>query len=91
MTMTKARISEKAPLPALRILHLSDLHISASSEPDVLLGPLLTDLRDRHEGLSLEKVDFVIISGDITNRASPAEQYANERIWSCNSVHSADY
>lgn len=73
MTMTKARISEKAPLPALRILHLSDLHISASSDPEVLLGPLLTDLRDRHEGLSLEKVDFVIISGDITNRATPAE------------------
>ncbi|HRI67722.1 MAG TPA: metallophosphoesterase [Polyangium sp.] len=73
MTMTTARISEKVPLPALRILHLSDLHITAKCDPDVLLGPLLTDLRDRHEGLSLEKVDFVIISGDITNRASPAE------------------
>lgn len=73
MTMTTARISEKAPLPAIRILHLSDLHIAANCDPDVLLNPLLTDLRDRHEGLSLEKVDFVILSGDITNRASPAE------------------
>jgi len=73
MTMTTARISEKTPLPDLRILHLSDLHIAANCDPDVLLIPLLTDLRDRHEGLSLEKLDFVVISGDITNRASPAE------------------
>lgn len=73
MTMTTARISEKDPLPDLRILHLSDLHIPANCDPDVLLIPLLTDLRDRHEGLSLEKLDFVVISGDITNRASPAE------------------
>lgn len=73
MTMTTARISEKTPLPDLRILHLSDLHITPSCDPDTLLGPLLTDLRDRHEGLSLEKLDFIVISGDITNRASPAE------------------
>lgn len=73
MTMTTARISEKAPLPEIRILHLSDLHIAASADPEVILRPLLTDLRDRHEGLSLEKLDFLILSGDITNRASPAE------------------
>lgn len=73
MTMQTARISEKTPQSPLRILHLSDLHVSASSDPEVLLRPLLTDLRDRHEGLSLEKLDFLVISGDITNRASPAE------------------
>lgn len=73
MTMTTARISEKTPLPDIRILHLSDLHITPTCDPETLLGPLLTDLRDRHEGLSIEKLDFIVISGDITNRASPAE------------------
>ncbi|MDC0745569.1 metallophosphoesterase family protein [Polyangium mundeleinium] len=58
---------------ALRILHLSDLHLHEGDDPEVLLQPLLTDLRDRVEGLALEKLDFVVVSGDLSNRASPGE------------------
>ncbi|UQA57567.1 metallophosphoesterase [Polyangium aurulentum] len=57
----------------IRILHLSDLHISESDDPDSLLQPLVTDLRDRVEGLALERLDALVVSGDLTNCASPAE------------------
>jgi predicted phosphodiesterase len=38
-----------------------------------LLQPLAAALRDKYEGLGLERLDYLVISGDITNRASPAE------------------
>ncbi|HZH78411.1 MAG TPA: metallophosphoesterase, partial [Archangium sp.] len=57
----------------LRILHLSDLHIGAGDDPPSLLQPLLADLQDRSEGLGVERLDYLVISGDITNKASPQE------------------
>jgi len=64
--------AERAP-PPIRVLHLSDLHVRAGDDPATSLEPLLTDLRDRVEGLALEKLDFVVVSGDLTNRASAGE------------------
>jgi 3',5'-cyclic AMP phosphodiesterase CpdA len=64
--------SSLAPEP-IRILHLSDLHIAETDDPESLLQPLVTDLRDRVEGLALDRLDALVVSGDLTNRASPAE------------------
>jgi len=57
----------------LRILHLSDLHIGAGDDPLSLLQPLTADLQDKSEGLGIERLDYLVISGDITHRASPQE------------------
>ena len=78
ITETKVSITEakavKTPADApLRILHLSDLHVGASMDPLSLLQPLEADLKDRYEGLGVDRLDYLIISGDITNRAAPQE------------------
>lgn len=56
-----------------RILHLSDLHIFADTDPTAMLQPLATDLRDKVDGLGIETLDLLVISGDITNYGSAAE------------------
>jgi small GTP-binding protein len=67
---SKVRLSQDMPL---RILHLSDLHVGAGADPLSLLQPLEADLKDRYEGLGVERLDYLVISGDITNRAAPEE------------------
>jgi small GTP-binding protein len=57
----------------IRILHLSDLHIGGDADVAALLQPLGADLRDPEEGLGTERLDYLIVSGDISNRASPEE------------------
>jgi hypothetical protein len=57
----------------LRILHLSDLHVGAGDNPLSLFQPLAAALRDGNEGLEVERLDYLVISGDITDRASPQE------------------
>jgi WD40 repeat protein/GTPase SAR1 family protein len=59
--------------PPARILHLSDLHFSAGDDPIVRLQPLLSDLRDRREGFGIESLDYLVISGDVTNRGAYEE------------------
>ncbi len=56
----------------LRILHLSDLHVGAGDDPLSLLQPLVAALQDPQE-LGVERLDYLVISGDITNRAAPQE------------------
>ncbi|HEX8537427.1 MAG TPA: metallophosphoesterase, partial [Cystobacter sp.] len=56
----------------LRILHLSDLHVGAGADPVSLLQPLISDLTDPSD-LAVDHLDYLVISGDITNRADPAE------------------
>nr|WP_141620998.1 metallophosphoesterase [Myxococcus sp. AB036A] len=67
---TKAKPVKEAPI---RILHLSDLHVEEADDPDSLLEPLAADLFDNKEGLGVERLDYLVISGDITQRASQGE------------------
>jgi GTPase SAR1 family protein/Icc-related predicted phosphoesterase len=66
---------EELPIPSapVRILHLSDLHMREDSDVESLLQPLVADLRDEQEGLGLKSLDYLIISGDLTERATPQE------------------
>jgi small GTP-binding protein len=57
----------------LRILHISDLHIQEEDDPITRLQPLLADLRDKDDGFGLERLDYLVVSGDLTNRARPKE------------------
>lgn len=50
-----------------KILHLSDLHITVESRPIDMLQPLLSDLkRGYDDNFSFNKIDYIVISGDIT-------------------------
>ena len=49
----------------LRLLHLSDLHFTADTDPMQMLHPLFADLTDR-QGLNLDKLDYLVVSGDCT-------------------------
>ncbi|MFE8597103.1 metallophosphoesterase [Archangium violaceum] len=71
--MTEAqRVMQKQDTP-IRILHLSDLHVGAGDDPISLFQPLVADLSDTQDGLGVERLDYLVISGDITNRATPEE------------------
>ena len=37
------------------------------------LQPLLADLRDKEGGFGFERLDYLVLSGDLTNRATPEE------------------
>jgi len=56
-----------------RILHLSDLHIRSDADPQSMLQPLIADLRNSDGGLGFEKLDYLVISGDLTNIGTPEE------------------
>ena len=58
--------------PPLRLLHLSDLHFTADTDPMQMLHPLIADLTDR-QGLKLDKLDYLVVSGDCTCIGSAAE------------------
>jgi 3',5'-cyclic AMP phosphodiesterase CpdA len=57
----------------IRILHLSDLHLGPGDDPMARLQPLLRDLRDKDGGLGFDRVDYLVVSGDLTNKASSEE------------------
>jgi small GTP-binding protein len=73
VSMTEAQRDTSQQGKPLRILHLSDLHVGSGDDPIHLLQPLMDDLRDEQEGLGVERLDYLVISGDITNRAAPEE------------------
>lgn len=78
ITETKVSMNEAQRVPQrrdtpIRILHLSDLHVGAGDDPISLLQPLVDDLRDTQDGPGVERLDYLVISGDITNRATPKE------------------
>ncbi|HEX4950874.1 MAG TPA: TIR domain-containing protein [Blastocatellia bacterium] len=66
-----------APVIALqtptRILHLSDLHFGTDDDVDVRLYQLSRDLKDKTDGLGFDTLDYLVISGDLTNRATKEE------------------
>jgi 3',5'-cyclic AMP phosphodiesterase CpdA len=53
-----------------RILHLSDLHFATMDQATVSYAQLATDLRQ--QGI-VDRLDALIVSGDLVNRAEPAE------------------
>lgn len=59
----------------LHLLHLSDLHVRADADVEVLLHPLLVDLR-RRDWLGLDQLDGLVVSGDLTSTASDGEMRA---------------
>jgi small GTP-binding protein len=61
------------PEAPLRVLHLSDLHVRADTDVEALLQPLVADLRDPQGGPGLRGLDYLVISGDLTERALPEE------------------
>src|SRR5262249_27184825 len=50
---------------SIRILHLSDIHLGASDDPVARLQPLLADLQDKEDGFGFERLDYLVISGDL--------------------------
>lgn len=72
--ITEARKKEEPVRDTpIRILHLSDLHVGKGDDPLSLLQPLENDLNEREDGLGVDSLDYLVISGDITNRATPEE------------------
>lgn len=66
----KQTVGEREPI---RILHISDLHLKPDDDPISKLQPLIQDLEDSRSGLGLATLDYLVISGDLTNRASAEE------------------
>ena len=66
-------VDASAQQEPIRVLHLSDLHLSADVDPVPLWRPLLADIQDRETGLGFQTVDYLVISGDLTNRADERE------------------
>jgi predicted MPP superfamily phosphohydrolase len=60
------------PTP-FRILHLSDLHFDKEDDPIVRLQPLVRDLKDGVDGFGFNELDYLVLSGDLTDRASAEE------------------
>ncbi len=54
----------------VRILHLSDLHLGTPSDARRYRTQLETDLRAE---LGISRLDYLVISGDVANRCTPAE------------------
>ncbi len=65
-----AQLVEPEPIT---ILHLSDLHFGKGDDPQVRLQPLVRDLRDREGGLGFNELDYLVLSGDLTNTGSAEE------------------
>jgi small GTP-binding protein len=68
-------VIEKSPevgsdLGSIRILHLSDLHFTAETHVATQMQWLLEDLRQPELGIG--QIDYLVISGDFTNRGSTA-------------------
>jgi small GTP-binding protein len=62
-----------APQPSLRILHLSDLHFSQDTDPIEFYQPLARDIQNPNGELGFSKLDYLVISGDLTRHAQPGE------------------
>ena len=52
-----------------RLLHLSDLHFATTDQATIWYSQLAADLREQQ----VEQLDALVVSGDLVNRAEPAE------------------
>lgn len=74
-------VARTGPAPAgagteMRLLHLSDLHFSAADQATIWYAQLAADLRQQ----GCERLDALVVSGDITNLAIP-EEYTAARLF----------
>ncbi len=70
--LEQSDVTEGGSAP-IRILHLSDLHMTPDADTVAMLQPLVADLRDQEKGLGIKQLDYLVISGDLTNRADANE------------------
>ena len=59
--------------PARRVLHLSDLHFATTDQATIFYAQLAADLRQ--QGVA-DRLDALVVSGDLVNRAEPREYEA---------------
>jgi small GTP-binding protein len=66
--------NEESITGPVRILHLSDLHMSKNKDldPEDMFQNLLADLR-LHRDLGFESLDYLFVTGDLTTCAAPEE------------------
>lgn len=69
-TLAKAEKASPTQTP-IRLLHLSDLHFTASTQVTARLQWLLDDLK-RDGGLGFKDLDYLVISGDFTDKGCTA-------------------
>lgn len=87
ITLEAARVRERDPKLGLRVstlrrrsadsdpirvLHLSDLHFRQDTDVRAALRPLVVDIRDEN-GLGFRSLDYLVISGDMSDCAAPEE------------------
>jgi len=60
---------------SISILHLSDLHFNEGDDIKTKLRPLVADIKDKRSSLDFSKLDYLVVSGDISNFAKPKEFY----------------
>jgi len=65
-------LKKGAEPPARRLLHLSDLHFGTADQATIAYSQLATDLRQQ----GVERLDALVVSGDLVNRATAAEYAA---------------
>jgi len=61
------------PQRPVRILHLSDLHFGSDTDPFEMFQPLAQDIRDPEGELGFADLDYLVISGDLTQRGQAGE------------------
>lgn len=69
---------EASALPESFVLHLSDLHFGTGEQASIWSNQLIQDLR---LDLGMKRIDAVIVSGDIANRATPEEYQAARKFF----------
>ncbi len=57
----------------IRILHLSDLHFLKDTQVRARLQPLIADIEDADGGLGFERLDYLVVSGDVAHQATPEQ------------------
>jgi predicted MPP superfamily phosphohydrolase len=61
-----------AARPVRRLLHLSDLHFATADQATIAYSQLAADLRQQ----GVDRLDALVVSGDLVNRATPSEYAA---------------
>lgn len=83
-TMSESAQPRAADTP-IRLLHLTDLHLTGDRSVEQLLQPLMADLRG---DLKADRLDYLVVSGDLADRCKPegftrAEEFLKELMRQC--------